>query len=114
MPIEFLQKETKFGARDYLARIDLDTVPRGATLIEFDVLPLVYMQKVHGVRPDINILVPHGRLNRAFLESAAGPVFTTQKSLPLSLDAELVGDGLVREIRLLEQTFGTESNSPNR
>ena len=83
-----------------------------ATLIDFDVVPLVYAQKVKGLRPDVKIVVPHGRLNREFLESAPGPVYMTKGSLPQNLAAELVGDGPMWRIRLLDRVSDSEEGLP--
>ncbi len=96
----FLQTEPEVDARKHIARVDLEELPPGATLIDFDVVPLVYVQQVRGIRRDVKILVPHGRMNRAYLESLAGPVFTTRPAHAAGLDADLVGAGKMWEIRL--------------
>lgn len=100
IPSGFLQSEPELDAREHIAAIDLQALPPSAVLIDFDVVPLVYHQRVNGIRPDITILVPHGRLNRTYIESLQRPVFTTQTTLPRDLDADLIGQGPVREIKL--------------
>ncbi len=99
----FLQSEMEFDGRPHVAAIDLDSLPPNALLIDFDVLPLVYMQQVKGVRPDVTIVVPHGRLNRVYLETIETRIFTTERTLPPDLGADLIGDGPVREIRFRDR-----------
>lgn len=95
----FLREKTEFDARSYVAQIDLHALPPHAALIAFDILPLVYEQRVHGVRPDIDILLHYGRLTRPYLETLQRPLFTTEPR-PADLDAEWIGSGPVWEVRL--------------
>ncbi len=109
----FLRQEVEYDGRAHIKAIDLHALPPDTTLIDFDVVPLVYAQKVNGIRPDVKIVVPHGRMNREFLESAPGPVYTTRPSLPNELHAELVGDGPVWRIRLLDRNSAGQQGVPD-
>lgn len=102
----FLIKEESVNATETVRAIDLESLPPNATLLTYDVIPLIYSQAVDGVRPDLRILVDHGRLNRAFVESAPGRVFTTS-SVPGGLRVEPYGLSVVKEL-LLPEAFITD------
>ena len=103
----FLLKEVECNATEFIHAIDLDSLPPNATLLTLDVIPLVYTQAVTGVRPDVDILLHHGRLNRAFLESTPGRVFTT-RPVPHGLRASPYGTSFVKELLLPEASIGVD------
>jgi len=99
-----LQNQKRFDSSGFVREVDLERLPPNAVLITgFDAVALVYTQQALGIRPDVTILNQHGRLNRKFLESLHRPVFTTEP-VPPEIGAQLIGDGLVREIRLPSTT----------
>jgi hypothetical protein len=91
----------EYDARPFIREVDLESLPPNATLIAFDVLPLIYVQEVYGVRPDIDILLHYGRLNREYLETLPEPIFTTVQARNVP-GVEFVGEGRVRRIRLVD------------
>ena len=92
-----MRKEVENDATVFVRAVDLESLPPDATLMTLDVIPLVYTQAVMGVRPAVDVLLHHGRLNRAFVESVDGRVFTT-RPVPPDLRAELFGESLAKEI----------------
>ena len=100
----FLFKEVEGDATQLVRSIDLESLPLNATLLTYDVIPLVYTQAVNGIRPDIEIWVDHGRLNRAFVESAPGRVFTTSP-VPAELRSAPYGMSAVKELLLPEDSM---------
>ena len=103
----FVSRQDRYDGTEFIRRVDLASLPQDATLItSFDAVALIYAQQILALRPDVTILNQNGRLNRRFLESVDGPVFTTE-SLPHDVEADLVGTDLVREIRLHDRAGRT-------
>ncbi|NOT00780.1 MAG: DUF2723 domain-containing protein [Phycisphaerales bacterium] len=96
-----LEGKDHYSGEEFVAEVDLPSLPPDAVLLTtFDALALKYTQEVLGVRRDVTLLHAIGRLNRDYLESVDRPVFTTAEPLPPGLNADLVGNGTVKQIRL--------------
>ncbi len=95
----FLHTRPELDARPHIARYDLESLPKDAMLMDFDVLPLTYIQQVHGIRPDVSIVIPLGRLNCEYLNSVHRPVFVTDAvTVPPHSGIKAIGQAPLREL----------------
>ena len=100
---DLLPDKSEFDARSFIAEVNLQSLPPDATLLAFDVLPLIYVQQTQNIRPDVKILLYHGRLNADFVAQTPGRVFTTLRYASELPGLDCLGSGAVCELRVRPQ-----------